>query len=51
MNALEAQPFRSCARCYYKVNRPICKDLMGRVCVDFRPAKVTREKQPARGGA
>lgn len=48
---LEAMPFKSCARCYYKVNRPICKDEMGVVCVDFRPAKVTRIKSGPRGGA
>lgn len=48
---LEALPFKSCARCYFKNNRKICKDQMGVVCVDFRPAKVTRIKQAGRGGA
>jgi|GEM_PF-6221896 hypothetical protein len=42
---LESLPFHSCARCYWKVNRPTCKDKMGCVCVDFRPAKTTRAKR------
>jgi hypothetical protein len=39
-NKLESFEFRSCDRCYWKVNRPTCKDEMGKVCVDFRPAKM-----------
>jgi hypothetical protein len=51
MEDLEKYPFKSCRRCYYKINRPICKDVMGVVCVDWRPAKVTRAKREPCGGA
>ena len=48
--AIESK-FRSCTKCYYKVNRPICQSLMGdaATCPEFRPAKLSR-KERLKGG-
>lgn len=53
MEDLEKYPFKSCPRCYWRVNRHTCQDVMNRadLCQDFRPAKITRVKQGGRGGA
>lgn len=44
---LEALPFHSCARCYWKNDMKTCYNLIecAASCPDFRPAKITRVKR------